>query len=119
MAHHNQLGKWGEDVAAAYLVEKGYVILHRDWKSGHRDLDIVAMQDNTIVFVEVKTLQNTVFAEPEESVDYKKLMNLRRAMSHYMNYYHVSSEARFDIISVTGSLGSATPHIEHFVDVPI
>lgn len=119
MALHNQLGKWGEDVAAAYLREKGYTILHRDWKSGHRDLDIVAMQGSTIVFVEVKTLQNTAFADPVESVDYRKLMNLRRAMNHYMNYFHIACEARFDIVSVTGSLGTANPHIEHFVDVPV
>ena len=43
MAEHNDLGKWGEDLAADYLQRKGYMILERDWKSGHRDLDIIAL----------------------------------------------------------------------------
>ena len=43
MAEHNDLGKWGEDLAVDYLQRKGYVILERDWRSGHRDLDIIAL----------------------------------------------------------------------------
>ena len=42
MAAHNELGKWGEDTAADYLQRNGYTIIERDWKSGHRDLDIIA-----------------------------------------------------------------------------
>ena len=41
MAAHNELGKWGEDTAADYLQRNGYTIVERDWKSGHRDLDII------------------------------------------------------------------------------
>ena len=53
MATHNDLGHWGEDLAAEYLQDKGYIILERDWKSGHRDLDIIALDGDTVVFVEV------------------------------------------------------------------
>ena len=56
MAAHNDLGKWGEDRAADYLQRKGYRIVARNWKSGHRDIDIIAMDgdeyDGTVVFVE-------------------------------------------------------------------
>ena len=55
MAYHNELGKWGEDVAVSYLQQLGYVILHRDWDYHHRDLDIVAIDNGTLVIVEVKT----------------------------------------------------------------
>ena len=65
MATHNELGKWGEDCAADYLQRMGYTIVARDWKSGHRDIDIIAMNDGTLVFVEVKTRRNRAFVEPE------------------------------------------------------
>ena len=65
MAAHNELGKWGEDLATAYLEQKGYTIVERDWKSGRRDIDIIAIDGNTVVFVEVKTRKNNVFGEPE------------------------------------------------------
>ena len=63
MAAHNDLGKWGENCAAEYLQRKGYTIVVRDWKSGHRDIDIVAKDNETLVFVEVKTRRNRVFIE--------------------------------------------------------
>ena len=53
MAYHNDLGKWGEEVAANYLQQQGYTILHRNWMYQHRDLDIVAMDAGTLVIVEV------------------------------------------------------------------
>lgn len=70
MAAHNELGTWGEQCAVEYLRRKGYVILERDWKSGHRDLDIIAFDGATMVFVEVKTRRNRMFADPEMAVDY-------------------------------------------------
>ena len=45
MAAHNELGKWGEDLAVAYLQGKDYTIIERDWKSGHRDIDIIAKDE--------------------------------------------------------------------------
>ena len=69
MAAHNELGKWGEELAATYLEEKGYVILERDWKSGHHDLDIVAKDGDTLVIVEVKTRRNRLFGDPEEAIE--------------------------------------------------
>ena len=44
MAAHNDTGKWGEDLAAKYLEEKGYTIVERDWKSGRRDIDIIGVR---------------------------------------------------------------------------
>ena len=68
MAKHNNTGKWGEDLAADYLREKGYEIIERDWRDGHRDIDIIARSPDlrTIVFVEVKTRATDVITKPEE-----------------------------------------------------
>jgi len=83
---HLQTGVWGEDLAAAYLREKGYVILERDWHSNHRDIDIIARRGEYVVFVEVKTRRNTDFGDPAMAVDYKKRRNLRLAMNYYIRY---------------------------------
>ncbi len=61
MAKHNDLGKAGENAAAAYLEQKDYLIRHRNWRKGHFELDIVAAKDNELIVVEVKTRSNTEF----------------------------------------------------------
>ena len=119
MAAHNDLGKWGEDCAAAYLQHMGYTIVARDWKSGHRDIDIIAQDDAVVIFVEVKTRRNRVFVEPETAVDYYKRRNLQGAINHYVKYYHVNHDIRFDIITVVGTMGDADPEIEHLKDIPL
>ena len=57
MAAHNDLGKWGEEIAVNFLHKKGYTIRECDWRIGHRDIDIIALTPDmrTVVFVEVKT----------------------------------------------------------------
>ena len=118
MAAHNELGKWGEDFAAAYLRGKGYVILERDWKSGHHDLDIVAIDKDTLVIIEVKTRQSRLFGAPEESIDYKKRRNLQLAVNHYVKSHHVNTPVRFDIISIVGTIDSE-PELDHIKDVAL
>ena len=115
---HLHIGAWGEGLAAAYLREKGYIILERDWHSGHRDIDIIAEKDGCIVFVEVKTRRSKDFVSPEQAVDYQKQHNLLRAINHYIGYRHLEGAWRFDVISVVGMPGSR-PEIEHIEDFQI
>ena len=114
MAAHNELGRWGEDLATAYLEQKGYTIVERDWKSGRRDIDIIAI----VVFVEVKTRRSRVFGEPEEAVDFHKLQHLQQAINHYVKFKHIRQPIRFDIISIVGTIGK-TPDIRHIQDVTL
>lgn len=117
MARHNEMGKWGEDVAAAYLRQKGYVIRERDWRSGKRDVDIIALTPDslTVVFVEVKTRLPDSATAPEEAVDAVKIRNLCVAADNYVKMYGVEEELRFDIITVVGTRG-CEPRIEHIED---
>ena len=69
MAQHNELGACGEQIAADYLADKGMRILKRNWRDGHRDLDIVGYMDNMLVVVEVKTRRNDLFMDPQQAVD--------------------------------------------------
>ena len=105
MAAHNELGRWGEDLAAAFLEEKGYAIIERDWKSGHHDLDIVAKDGSTLVIVEVKTRRNRLYGNPEEAIDYRKRRSLLSAINHYTKSHRIYSNVRFDIISIVGNIG--------------
>ena len=118
MAAHNDTGKWGEDLAVAYLEKKGYTIVERDWKSGRRDIDIIALDDDVVVFVEVKTRRNRLYGEPEDAIDYYKLQNLQQAISHYVKFRNIRQDIRFDIISVVGTIGSE-PDIQHIQDVAL
>lgn len=117
MAEHNELGKWGEELAAKYLEQKGYVIRDRDWRQGKLDLDIVAVADDgeTVVFVEVKARKINAFGQPEQAVDAKKIKRLARAADSYVKSLGVSAPLRFDIVSIIGDQKEAQT-IEHIVD---
>ena len=118
MAAHNELGSWGEDLAAAFLEEKGYAIVERDWKSGHHDLDIVAKDGSTLVIVEVKTRRNRLYGNPEEAIDYRKRRSLLSAINHYTKSHRIYSNVRFDIISIVGNIGEKS-EIDHIIDVAL
>lgn len=118
MAAHNELGKWGEELAAKYLEGQGYEILERDWKSGHHDLDIVARNEKVLAIVEVKTRSNRLFGDPEEAIDYKKRLSLQSAINHYVKSHPIKAPVRFDVITIVGTIGS-TPEIDHIKDVAL
>lgn len=116
---HLQMGIWGEELAAVYLREKGYVILERDWHSKHRDIDIIAQKDDTIVFVEVKTRRSKSFVDPMLAVNYKKQRNLRLAINHYVKYHCLDTVIRFDVITIVGTPYGPKPEIDHIENFPI
>ena len=113
MASHNELGKWGECIAAEYLREKGWYIRHLDWHDRHKDLDIVAIDGDmtTLLVAEVKTRSSSVWGEPDESIDLEKKSNILRATAKYQRLYRLENlNLRYDTISVVG-----TPDTEHTI----
>lgn len=121
MADHNQLGKAGEEEAVRYLLEKGYSILHRNWRCGKKELDIVALQQGELIVVEVKTRRNTDYAKPEDAVDEKKIRRIVAAADAYLKRYALDLPVRFDIITITGSKEKEfiTEHIQEAFYPPI
>lgn len=116
MAAHNDLGKWGEEVAAEFLVSNGYTILERDWKDGHRDIDIIARTaDETIVFVEVKTRTSDVIAKPEDAITKQKIKSIGKAANAYVKAYQLWNELRFDVITIIGNR-KENAQINHIAD---
>jgi putative endonuclease len=114
MGKQNDLGQKGEEAAAEYLRQKGYQILERNWYFGRSELDIVAMDAHTLVFAEVKTRSNDLFARPEWAVDGKKQRLMVRAAIAYMQHIGHDWAIRFDILSVVKR--DEQFYIDHFKD---
>jgi putative endonuclease len=113
MALHNVLGKDGESVAIAYLKEKGYRILHTNWRQGYFELDIVARTEDELVFIEVKT-RSSRLTNPEDAVNNQKIRNIISAADCYIKYFDVNLPFRFDIISIIRDRGDF--EIDHIED---
>lgn len=108
-------GHRGENAAARHLVAKGYTILARNLALGRHELDIVARQGDTVVFVEVKTRATVDAIRPEDSVGTTKRAHIRAAARRYRQHHDDGATYyRFDIVSVTmpGKRPTAIDHIE-------
>jgi putative endonuclease len=101
MAAHNELGKQGEERAAAYLASRGYEILERNWRCGHLELDLICRREDFLVMVEVKT-RRTKEEYPDELLNRKKRKNLLTAANAYAKGKGIQTEIRFDLILITG-----------------
>jgi len=104
-------GQQGEDLAASYLVRKGFRILERNWTAGKLEVDLIASSQRIIVFVEVKFRNSNQYGAPWESVNSAKRRSVVRAADVYIQRNAVELEPRFDIISITR--GNPDPEIEH------
>ena len=103
MARHNELGKEGEEEASAYLRDKGYTILHRNWHAGRKELDIVAEKNGELVIVEVKTRSNEEFGHPEDAVTPRKIRNIIVSADAYIQQFAIDLPVRFDLITIVGA----------------
>ncbi len=92
------IGAAGEFVAVEYLEKKGYKIKARNFRCREGELDIVADEDGTTVFVEVKTRKSTTFGRPAEFVDRRKFRKLKKAAMQYIR--NPDADMRFDVIEI-------------------
>ncbi|HWJ92532.1 MAG TPA: YraN family protein [Flavisolibacter sp.] len=108
MAHNNDLGKEGEQFAADYLVENGFFILHRNWRRGHFEIDLIATKDGVLHFVEVKCRSSGLFGCPEQNVTKKKIKSLLNGIREYLYHHRQYSDFHIDILSVITHHGAET-----------
>lgn len=113
-APHIELGKQGEELATQHLIQKGYEILHRNWRNGRSEVDIIARIGNDWVFVEVKTRETDYFGYPEEAVDKAKQKQLQKAANAFVEQYTVRGDIRFDIVAIV--LNKHQQEIYHIED---
>ena len=114
MAEHNKKGVEGEQIAQKYLSNLGYKILETNWRFQKAEVDIIAKNNDFLVFVEVKTRANNLFGEPQTFVSEKKQALFKTAAEAYLEEKDFDNEIRFDVISVILSVQKAK--IEHFKD---
>jgi putative endonuclease len=108
------LGERGEDAAARHLKRKGYRILVRHLESRLGELDIVAVDGRTVVFVEVKTRASTDAGPPAEAIDDRKQRRMTQSALAYLKANRLLDHAaRFDVVAITWRDDSASPTIEH------
>ena len=120
MAAHNELGRWGEELAARHLERQGFKILFRDWRCGHRDLDLIAQKEDEdlLVVVEGKTRRNERFGDASLAVTPQKIRSIIIATNAFVKTYQVHSRIRFDIITIVGT-HAETAQVRHVEDVPL
>ncbi len=112
------VGAWGEACAAAFLQQAGYAILGRNVRPNrHDELDIVARQGETLVFVEVKTRRREDYGRPVRAVDQAKRHALNRAAAAYLRQAkYPDLFYRFDVIEVLGEPEEGEPLLRHLED---
>ena len=102
MAEHNIIGQKGEEIACATMRKKGFRVVDTNWKFGHLEMDVIAVNRKAIAFVEVKT-RTSSFGEkrPEEYVDEVKRRRMAAAANAYIKMNRIELVPRFDIIGIT------------------
>jgi putative endonuclease len=109
------LGQRGEAAAARYLKRLGYVIVARGSHIRRGEIDLIAVDGRTLVFVEVKTRVSHDAGHPAEAVDREKQRRLTRLAMVYLKRHHLlENSARFDVIAITWPKNQRRPTIEHF-----
>lgn len=108
------LGIKGEDLAEKFLKGKGYRIIHRNFKTPVGEMDIIAEDRDTIVFVEVKTRAGDSFGHPFEAVDYRKRERLKKVALYYLKHHKKNSPLRFDVLSI--EMDGYRNRVEHIID---
>ena len=114
MSKHLETGRNGEQMAADWLVQKGFEVLERNYRHLKAEIDLIVRKSNLLVFVEVKTRTDTAFGMPEAAVTPVKAAFIVSAAEHYIGTINWPHEIRFDIISVL--IQGKYPQIEHLED---
>jgi len=100
---HNprRVGREGEEQAARFLTAKGYRLLERNYRGERGEIDIIAQQGSTLVFVEVKTAKGLRFGEPETWVTPRKQQQIGKVAAKYLQEHDITDmDCRFDVVAI-------------------
>lgn len=100
MAEHLTSGQYGEQLAVDFVLNAGYNILERNWRYRYWEVDVIALDGNTLVFIEVKSRTSLDFGDPIDFVDWKKRRNLIKIAEAYIKIKGFQGEIRFDVVAV-------------------
>jgi putative endonuclease len=94
-------GNKGEEIAAAFLQRKGFIILAKNWRFRHWEVDIIASGNGILHFIEVKTRHSLRYGHPEESITREKMNHLKSASTIYHYQHPEWKRIQFDVIAIT------------------
>jgi putative endonuclease len=107
------LGRWGEEIACRYLLQKGYRLLARNYRTKNGEIDLIMFQDPYYIFVEVKTRKGNPFGEGSESITVQKQKRIRTVALQYLKTRPFSTGYfRFDVVLITCKKNFLS-HISH------
>ena len=113
-----EFGKMGEQMTAKYLMDKGYIILEHNYRRGHLEIDLIALDGDELVVVEVKSRAYDNILQPEEAVDHKKRLALIRLANEYIKTHGRKENVRFDIVTVVSNAdGAEIKHLKSAYNV--
>lgn len=113
-------GKIGEEIACKYLKSHGFKIVERNFRKGYSEIDIVALDGKTLVFVEVKTRYSNTFGNPEEAITYWKMKSLVRAAEYYkLLHPNLPDSLRIDVVSVYLNSYDGVEKVELFKNITL
>jgi len=117
---NQQTGKKGEDLASYFLQNLGYKIIERNFQKKHGDIDIVALDGKTLVFIEVKTRKTQSFGLPVEAITARKIKSLIHSAYLYKALHPKTPESmRIDVITIDYSTTLTDPRIEHIKNITL
>jgi putative endonuclease len=114
MVSMQSFGKKGEEMAASFLLAKGYEILESNFRFKKSEIDLICSIKDLLVFIEVKTRSSKVFGEPETFVSNNQKQSVIRAAEHFVFLNDWEGDIRFDIIAIYKS--GSEEEIRHFED---
>jgi putative endonuclease len=106
------LGAWGERTAEAYLRVSGITVIERNWRCRDGEIDLIALDGETVVFCEVKTRRGSAFGSGADAVVGRKARRLRRLAAAWLEAHSGYGRIRFDVVSVT-PVRHGEPLIDH------
>ena len=117
-SHKKRLGKIGEDLASEYLTSHHYTIIERNFQKRYGELDIIAIKDKTLIFVEVKTRIGRKFGLPEESVTPRKLREVKQTALYYkLLHPELPDRMRIDVIAIELDIDETLKAFRHIENV--
>lgn len=108
-----EIGQFGEDVAAKFLKKKGYKVTARNYSCQFGEIDIIACQGDTLIFVEVKTRRSALYGTPAEAVTYNKRQHIVNTAKYYLMQTEYDGNFRFDVVEIYLSAVGKAENIVH------
>lgn len=109
-----KLGRRGEDEAVSYLKKKGYIIIQRNYRCSLGEIDIIAKEGKTLVFIEVRSRSSDRFGMPQESVNRSKMLKIYKVAQYYLKAVQKEEEpVRFDVLALLFDIENQLMRLEH------